>query len=194
MRVAVGSTNPVKEHATADALSSMPGAVVEAVDVASGVSEQPFGHAETLHGADTRAANALASGDFDLGVGIEGGVAEYDVDTADQGRSPVRPGEARGDAETSTGDLYLVMWATVTDGDRESRGGGPNLRLPDRVADRVRRGEELGPVMDDEFDMENVKENEGAAGVLTGNIIDRRGALEMAVAGALGPFVSDAYD
>ena len=54
-------------------------------------------------------------------------------------------------------------------------------------------GAEVGPVMDDEFDLENVARNQGAAGVLTGNGIDRRRALADAVAGALGPFVTDAY-
>jgi inosine/xanthosine triphosphatase len=172
MRVAVGSGNPVKRAATESALSSLPGTAVEAVAVDSGVSEQPTGTAETVAGAETRAERALAAGPFDLGVGIEGGVAE--VAGAD--------------------GLFLVMWAAVTDGERTGRGGGPTIRLPDRVAKRVRAGEELGPVMDDAFDLENVAEKEGAAGVLTGGGLDRERALADAVAGALGPFVTDAYD
>ena len=171
MRVAVGSTNPVKREATADAFASIAGATVESVAVASGVSEQPTGHEETVAGARARAGRALGAGGYDLGVGIEGGVAEF-------------PG---------TDGIYLVMWAAVTDGDTTGLGSGPSLRLPDDVAARVRDGGELGPVMDDVFDLENVKENEGAAGVLTGNVVDRRGALTTAVAGALGPFVTDAY-
>jgi non-canonical (house-cleaning) NTP pyrophosphatase len=65
--------------------------------------------------------------------------------------------------------------------------------LPDDVADRVRAGNELGPVMDDLLDTENVAERQGAAGVLTDGIIDRESALRHAVAGALGPFVTDLY-
>ena len=171
MRVAVGSTNPVKRDATAAAFSSIAGADVEPVDVASGVTEQPTGHEETIAGAETRAHRALAAGGYDLGVGIEGGVAEVD----------------------GTDGLFLVMWAAVTDGKTVGRGAGPSLRLPDDVAARTRGGEELGPVMDDVFDLEDVKEKEGAAGVLTGNIVDRESALTTAVAGALGPFVTDAY-
>lgn len=237
MRIAVGSTNPVKRGATEDAFASVAGVDIESVAVDSGVSEQPTGHAETIAGAETRARRALAAGvaessdpaaprtrsagdlaseatgspangvsgpssgrssdgatsgswsdsEYDLGVGIEGGVAEFD----------------------GSDGLYLVMWAAVTDGETVGQGAGPSIRLPDDIAARVREGEELGPVMDDAFDHENsdgrsssgsgagsrsLKENEGAAGVLSGNIIDRRGALTDAVAGALGPFVTDAYE
>lgn len=171
MRVAVGSTNPVKRGATEDAFASIAGTEIAVVDVDSGVSDQPTGHDETATGARTRARRALDAGAYDLGVGIEGGVAAYDW--AD--------------------GLFLVMWAAVTDGDTTGVGAGPSLRLPADVAARVRDGEELGPVMDDAFDLENVKEKAGAAGVLTGHAIDRRGALTTAVAGALGPFVTDAY-
>ena len=100
MRVGVGSGNPVKRRAVEAVLDAGEdafgeGATVEAVPVDSGVSEQPRGHRETVAGAETRARNALAAGAYDLGVGIEGGVA--DVAAA--------PG------------LFLVMWAAVADGD-----------------------------------------------------------------------------
>jgi inosine/xanthosine triphosphatase len=166
MRVAVGSGNPVKRDAVAAAL---PDATVEAVGVDSGVPEQPWGDDETIEGARNRAERALVGRECDLGVGLEGGVSE------------------RG------GDLYLIMWAAATDGDRTEVGAGPRLRLPDRVAERLRDGAELGPVMDDLLDTSGVAENEGAAGVLTGGITDRREALRTAVAGALGPFVTDYY-
>jgi inosine/xanthosine triphosphatase len=171
MRVGVGSGNPVKRRAVAAVVAA--DATVESVPVASGVSEQPTGHAETVEGAETRAANVLLeSPDFDLGVGIEGGVAEFE----------------------GTRGLFLVMWAAVTDGERVGHGAGPSLRLPDRIADRVRDGEELGPVMDDELGTAGIAEREGAAGALTDGRIDREEALSTAVAGALGPFVTDLYD
>ena len=172
MRVGVGSTNPVKRSATESALREFPGATVESVAVESGVSEQPVGDPETVEGAETRARNVLDAGDYDLGIGLEGGVAE--VEGAD--------------------GLFLIMWAAATDGDRTGRGAGPRLRLPESIASRVRAGEELGPVMDDVLDMDDVAEKQGAAGALTDHIIDREGALRQAVAGALGPFVTDLYD
>ena len=167
IRVAVGSANPVKLAATERALAPTCEATVEAVPVDSGVSEQPTGHAETRRGASRRAERSLP--DYDLGVGIEGGVADQ------------------------WGDLWLVMWAAVTDGERWGYGSGPSLVLPGRIADRVRAGEELGPVMDDTLGEDDVARNQGAAGALTGGSVDREGALASAVAGALGPFVTDHY-
>ncbi|WP_232687386.1 DUF84 family protein [Halobacterium zhouii] len=170
MHVAVGSGNPVKRDAIAAAL---PDAVVEAVPVESGVSEQPWGDDETVEGATNRAERALASGanaaEYDLGVGLEGGVAERN------------------------GDLFLIMWAAATDGEHVEVGGGPRMRLPDEVAARLQDGAELGPVMDDLLDTSAVAENQGAAGVLTGTITDRTEALRTAAAGALGPFVTEYY-
>ena len=172
MRVGVGSTNPVKAAATESALEAFSEVTVEPVAVESGVSEQPFSEAETVEGAENRARRVLDAGDYNLGVGIEGGVAE--IEAAD--------------------GLFLIMWAAVTDGERVGRGAGPRLRLPESIAGRVREDEELGPVMDDVLDMESVAEKQGAAGALTGHAIDRESALRQAVAGALGPFVTELYE
>ena len=176
MRVGVGSGNPVKRRAFEAVLNAGEdafgeGATVEAVPVDSGVSEQPRGHGETVAGAETRARNALAAGAYDLGVGIEGGVAQLEA----------APG------------LYLIMWAAVTDGDRLERGSGPALRLPETVAGRVRDGAELGPVMDYLLEESGVARGRGAAGALTGGRIDRTEALSAAVAGAFGPFATELY-
>ncbi|WP_348612086.1 inosine/xanthosine triphosphatase [Halobaculum rarum] len=177
MRIGVGSGNPVKREATERAVAGAGDfgdeAVVEACPVPSGVAEQPFGHDETRTGAMNR-ANAVLDKDpeaYDLGVGIEGGVAEY------EGRD----------------GLFLVMWAAVGDGERVGFGAGPSLALPDVIAARVRDGEELGPVMDDVLGESDVAKNQGAAGALTGGRVDRTDALRTAVAGALGPFVTDLY-
>ncbi|WP_436927812.1 inosine/xanthosine triphosphatase [Halosimplex amylolyticum] len=171
-RVAVGSTNPVKVRATERVADELFEADVTGVAVDSGVSEQPTGRAETVTGAENRAARALeAAPEAAYGVGIEGGVADLDD----------RPG------------LYLIMWAAVSDGERLERGGGASLRLPDDVAARIRSGEELGPVLDDLLDTEGLKERAGAAGVLTDGAIDRESALVHAVACAFGPFATDLY-
>lgn len=170
MRVAVGSLNPVKEAATAQALGDR---VTETLPVAvdSGVSEQPRGRSETISGAENRATAALAETDCAYGVGIEGGVAGVDG--------------AEG--------LFLIMWAAVTDGEHWGRGGGPTLRLPAEIAARVRDGEELGPVMDDHLGTEGIATDQGAAGVLTDGSIDRESALAHGVSAAFGPFLADVY-
>ena len=190
MRVVVGSGNPVKRDATARVFGE---ATVEAVAVASGVSEQPVGHTETRRGAATRAVRALDGGgdapvaDADLGVGIEAGVVTVEEVT------PAR-GIERADAVTAVGDgLSLVMWAAVTDGDRLAYGGGPTFPIPDHIAARVRAGEELGPVMDDVLGVDDVARKQGAVGVFTAGRVTRTDALETAVAAAAGPFLSERY-
>ncbi|MFB6124677.1 MAG: DUF84 family protein [Halanaeroarchaeum sp.] len=170
MRVAVGSENPVKRAATERAMGDV-ATVVESVAVDSGVAEQPWGEAETIEGAEARAHRARDAGDYDLGVGIEGGVAR--VDGAD--------------------GLFVIMWAAVTNGDVVGLGAGPRMRLPDRVAGRLEDGEELGPVMDDLLGSDGIAEAEGAAGVLTDRIVTREDALYQAVAGGFGRFVSGQY-
>lgn len=192
MRIGVGSGNPVKRRAvervlddpenpdddggpsggsTADRGARFADATVEAVPVASGVSEQPRGRAETVAGAENRATAVLAEGEYDLAVGIEGGIAAFE-----------------------DGGIYLIMWAAVDDGTRIGRGGGPSMRLPDAIAARVDAGEELGPVMDDVLDTRGVAKRGGAAGALTAGRVDRTDALATAVAGAFGPFVSPLYE
>jgi inosine/xanthosine triphosphatase len=171
MRVAVGSPNPVKRRATERAIGDV-ASVVAAEPVPSGVSEQPLSEAETIAGAANRAERALEAGEYDIGVGIEGGVA------------PVESLEGR----------YLTMWAAATDGETVGRGAGPRLRLPDHVTARLDDGEELGPVMADILGREGIAEEEGAAGALTNMIITRESSLRHAVAGALGPFVTSQYD
>nr|WP_231512919.1 inosine/xanthosine triphosphatase [Haloferax mediterranei] len=144
MNIAVGSGNPVKRRAVERAC---PDASVAAVAVDSGVSEQPTGHDETIEGAVNRAHQALEEGDYDLGIGIEGGVATFSAGT-----------DGRED------DIYLVMWAAVTDGERVGRAAGPSLLLPGGIADRIRAGEELGPVMDDVLGTNDIAKNEGCGG------------------------------
>ncbi|EMA45272.1 DUF84 family protein [Halobiforma nitratireducens] len=170
MRIAVGSTNPVKVEAVERTLERFEPNVTS-VGVDSGVSEQPRSIEETVTGAENRARRALSTTDADYGVGLEGGVARIDG----------VPG------------LSLVMWAAATDGRRLERGSGPTLRLPAEVADRLDSGAELGPVMDDLLDADGIAESEGAAGALTGGLTDRTQALGEAVACAFGPLRSAYY-
>ena len=180
MRVGVGSGNPVKRRAVEQALGSMRGddplgdseaVTVESVPVPSGVSEQPAGHAETVAGAENRADAVLDADEYDLAVGIEGGVARFE----------------------GTDELFLVMWAVVADGVRIGKGAGPSVELPDSVAARIEDGEELGPVMDDILGTTGVATRGGAVGAFTNGRVDRADALATAVSGALGPFVSTLY-
>ena len=187
MRVVVGSGNPVKVAATERAVGDRFDATVEGRSVDPGVAEQPRGRTATVTGARNRAAAAREAGG-DLGVGIEGGVTEFPQRGALRNPEVDDPAER----EAVTG-LFLIMWAAATDGDAWGVGGGPTIRLPDAVAARIRDGSELGPVLDDLLDTDGVGREQGAAGVFTDGIVDRESARTHAVAGALGPFVTDRY-
>ncbi|MFA9515700.1 DUF84 family protein [Halopenitus sp. H-Gu1] len=176
MRIGVGSSNPVKREAVVTAvgdatLDDDSPSTIEAIPVETGVSEQPRGHAETIRGARTRARNVVANG-YDLGVGLEGGVAEFE----------------------GVEGLFVIMWAVVDDGTTIGSGSGPSVRLPVEIERRVRNGEELGPVINDVLGEDDVATGRGAIGVFTAGRVDREDALAVAVSSALAPFLTDRYE
>ena len=165
--VAVGSTNPVKVAAVRGmVVLAWPEAQVKAVAAESGVSEMPMTDDEGRRGALARARAALAAGRADLGVGLEGA-----VDEGPEG-------------------MYLTNWVAVAARDgRVSVTHGGLLPLPACIAERVRRGDELGPVIDEYSGQANSKQHQGAAGFLTAGLLPRERAFETAVALALAPFL-----
>lgn len=164
----MGSTNPVKVAAAEAVFArAMPGAVVRAAAVASGVPDQPVGDEQTIAGARTRALAARAALDADFGTGIEGGVVEH-----------------------ADGSMRTCAWAVVVSRDgRLGTGGSLAMLLPPAVAAAVREGTELGVAMDRLTGAHDTKRGVGAVGVLTAGLIDRRAAYEVLVTYALAPFL-----
>ena len=171
--VVVGSRNPVKVAAVRAVLERAGrDARVTGVAVGSGVPDQPWGDAETIAGARTRAERALeATPAAALAVGLEGGVvAEPD------------------------GRLRTCAWAVVLDRTGiEGVGGSLSMPLPARVAARLRAGEELGLAMDAEAQVTGTRTGRGAVGILTAGLVDRQAAYEHLVAYALAPFLTPAF-
>ena len=168
-RVAVGSLNPVKVGAARAILHHLaPGARVDGVAVASGVSEQPWGDEETIRGALARALAARSAVDADWGIGIEGGVIAM-VD----------------------GGVRTCAWAAIVSRDgRQGIGGSLSLELPPRVAALVRSGLELGHAMDQVTGTQDVKRGLGAVGILTSGLVTRQRAYETLVAYAAAPLIA----
>lgn len=166
--IVVASGNPVKMQATMNGFRRMfPGETFESVSVsvASNVSDQPRSNEETLRGAIRRAGNARAAApDADYWVGIEGGVEETD------------------------GEMAAFAWVAVQAADLLGKGRTGTFFLPQSVADLVRDGEELGTADDIVFGRADSKRENGAVGLLTGNVIDRVALYEHAVILALAPF------
>jgi non-canonical (house-cleaning) NTP pyrophosphatase len=175
MKIMVGSTNPVKCNAVIQAVSeSYPHAIIEGVSVESGVSSQPFSDRETRQGARNRAraARDLAYvGNFHpplevfhqlqteysdnsqrtvLGVGLEGGVMEFE------------------------GALWSTVWVAVVDQhDAVWESSGARFQLPEVVADLLRQGDELGSIMDKLLGTTNTKQHGGMVSTVTLGFVDR---------------------
>ena len=174
-KVVVGSTNPVKIAAVRAVIARVaPEASVHAVDVASGVPDQPWGDDETQRGAAERARQALrlsTEADADLGVGIEGGVVlQHD------------------------GSVRTCAWAVASTRDGQTgTGGSLAMQLPLEVAALVIAGTELGHAMDQVALRVHTKRHAGAVGILTAGLIDRQRAYEPLVSYALAPFLAAEY-
>ncbi len=166
MRIVVGSNNPVKIGAVVDAFSQYyPDCVVIGEKVSSGISEQPMSEEETVKGATNRAMAALEYGDF--GVGLEGGVTMID------------------------GILFECAWCVIVDKEgKKGIGGGLYFELPKKVANKIKEGGELGPIMNELTGEDNVKEKSGAIGIFTRGRLDRKTAYAQLVTSALIKFVS----
>jgi inosine/xanthosine triphosphatase len=173
LRIAIASGNPVKRRATLEAACVALGRddiTAAAVEVASGVPEQPVGDDQTLLGARNRAAGARAiMPDADLWVGLEGGVAERD------------------------GVLECFAWSVVLGADDSGalvRGESRTATfiLPTEIATLVRAGVELGTATDRVFGATDTKRGTGTVGPLTGGVIDRVAFYAHATVLALVPF------
>jgi inosine/xanthosine triphosphatase len=166
-RAAVGSRNPAKIEAVRRVLARLaPACALEAVDVASGVPDQPVGDRATRDGARNRARAALAASDAELAFGLEGGVEH---------EPPV---------------VWLVSWvAVVTTDGRSGDASGLRMPLPVAVGDRLASGDELGTVIDDLFGVTASKQQTGAVGLLTEGFVSRTDAFADLVAMACAPLL-----
>lgn len=149
-KIAVASKNPAKIRAVEDCLAELAiQCEITAVETDSGVSAQPFSVEETRQGAVNRAVAAVAGG-FDFAVGLEGGVYDFD------------------------GTLYLCNWGALSTADgKVYTAGGAQIPLPDVIAQKLRDGLELGPVMDEYANETGIRHDKGAIGILTAGLLNR---------------------
>lgn len=166
-KISVGTTNPSKIEAVAmKARIQWPNCEIVPIKAPSGVSDMPLSDAECIEGAKNRAIYALKNSTTDLGVGLEGGVMMM------------------------PDGMMLVGWVAIIDRNNTcGLGSSARIPLPEFIAERVRNGEELGPVMDDVVSEHNTKHRGGASGILSGGLAKRSESFATAVAYALSPFV-----
>ena len=171
-KIIVASKNPVKIKAALAGFSVMfPGEQfeVKGISANSEVAEQPKNDKETLQGALNRANNAnIAEADADFWVGMEGGIEE------------------------KGGETEAFAWMVVRGKDGKiGKGRTGVFFLPKLVIDLLRQGKELGEADDIVFKRENSKQENGAIGLLTENVIDRTKYYQDAIVFALIPFKNE---
>ncbi|MCG5103845.1 DUF84 family protein [Oceanobacillus alkalisoli] len=147
MKVRIGSKNPTKIHACEAVFKEY---TVEGISVPSGVSPQPKTDEETRRGAINRAIAAFNLRETDIGVGLEGGVMLLN------------------------GSLYLTNWgALAVSHDEIYTAAGARIALPSAFLPELKQGKELGDIMEEYAQKENIRSNEGAIGIFTNDQIDR---------------------
>ena len=172
INLVIASTNPVKIQAAVSGFQRLfPDSELNviAISAPSGVAHQPLSDEETLRGALNRAANARAAHpSADYWIGIEGGV------------QPI--------GQEMTAFAWIVVRSKATIG----KGRTGTFFLPPAVVELIRQGKELGEADDVVFGRSNSKQDNGAVGLLTGNVIDRAHLYEQAMILALIPFKNEA--
>ncbi len=166
MRIAIGSTNPIKCNATRAVVKPLyPDAEFVSIDVPSGVSAQPWGNRETRSGALNRARAAQQQTAADLGVGLEGGVQDSEF------------------------GLMTAAWCVIVDPHgRIGVGGNSSVLLPPAVSEQLRQQYELGTVMDQFVKRQNTRYQNGAIGILTDDLETRQSAYAHIIRLALASF------
>ncbi|KAK3314871.1 NTPase [Apodospora peruviana] len=176
--IIVASQNPVKIDAARQGFQAMfpdINFVVRSMSVPSGVPDQPFSDQETFRGATNRAFNActvLPQADF--WVGIEGGVCH------DPNEEKVLQSFA-----------WVVVLGKSLDDESPGRAGKARTAtyyLPEETSTLVKGGKELGDAEDLLWGQTNSKQQNGSVGLLTGDVVDRKGYMQQAVVLALIPF------
>ncbi|UTM56720.1 inosine/xanthosine triphosphatase [Photobacterium sp. CCB-ST2H9] len=168
IHVIVASTNPAKIRAVEAAFCDVfPGQTlsIRGLAVDSGVRAQPMCADETLTGARNRVEHAKSQQpDAHFYVSLEAGL--------DEGAT--------------------FAWMVIDNGQVRGESRSASLPLPPQALARLHDGEELGDVMDDMFQQQNVKQQGGAIAMLTGHKLSRSSVYQQALILALIPFMNPA--
>jgi non-canonical (house-cleaning) NTP pyrophosphatase len=194
--IAVGSTRGPKLDAVHDALKLCaeqlnPSAQFEVFSFAvdSGVRHTPLSSMESMRGARqrTEALIRMAAGKdavYQYFVGLEGG-----LEVIEKTQSYERNWENIDSAGNGDRRVFLESWAYASDGSRGHFGRSGGIELPPALAHEVLdEGVELATAIDKFAGMSGIRDNQGAWGVLSNNLISRREAFRIALVAAFAPF------
>ena len=169
-QIVVASTNPVKINSAKQGFeAAMPDTVftVTGVKIKSGVSDQPMTSDETFTEAINRAQTAkVEQPNADYWIGLEGGVEDVE------------------------GEMRSVVWVVILSLQQIGKARASSFILPQKMADMIRSGMEMGDADDAIFGLTNSKQQMGAVGLMTKGAVDRTSLYREAVILALMPFLN----
>jgi len=164
IKIAVGSTNPIKIQAVRNALSNGSMQLISC-SASSNVRPQPLSDDETLQGAINRARHSLVQTDSFLAIGLEAGVVFLHD------------------------EVYLCHWAALVDRDHKTYStNGPLILLPKDYTQDLVKGKNLDEIMHERTGIENLGSKQGAVGFFTNNNLDREQMLTQMVRVLLGQY------
>ncbi|MFD1777584.1 DUF84 family protein [Fredinandcohnia salidurans] len=164
IQIAIGTKNPAKVDAIIQGFAGIE-AKFHQTSVSSGVSAQPFSDEETIQGAINRAKSALEKEGTDIGIGLEGGVVETEF------------------------GMFLCNWGAIVDKDNDPIiAGGARILLPSEIARELKKGIELGDVMEDFTKQKDIRKAEGAIGIFTNQYVNRKDMFTHVVKLLIGQF------
>jgi inosine/xanthosine triphosphatase len=169
LTIVIGSRNPVKINAARNAITNLLQVTdIECIGLAapSNVPEQPMNRAQTLEGALNRIAYCQQQQEADYYVAIEGGVDEFEYGPC------------------------TFAYVAICHNNQTSVSRSSSLPLPKVVFEALKQGEELGPVMDKLFNTQNVKQKQGAIGLLTSGLATRESVYNQTLLLAMAPFIN----
>ena len=167
MNIAIGTTNKAKIGAVETVVQQFfDHAEFTYHQAASEVSEQPRTTEETRQGAINRAKNTRIATDASLSFGLEGGVTEIE------------------------GVMYVCNWgALVVEDGTVFTAAGAQIVLPEEVAGEIRKGKELGPVMEAYTERRDIRQHAGAVGIFTNGLVNRQKMFEHIITLLVGQYL-----
>jgi inosine/xanthosine triphosphatase len=168
IKIVVGSKNPVKISAAQTAICdvlSLKEVECVGINAPSSVAEQPMTTEETKRGAVNRIQYCQQHIRADFYIAIEGGVDQFEYGPA------------------------TFAFVAIANQKHMSIGRSCNLPLPSVIYQALKSGEELGDVMDRLFNTDNVKQKQGAIGLLTNGLATRESIYRQAIILAMAPFI-----
>ncbi|WP_404342543.1 inosine/xanthosine triphosphatase [Pseudoalteromonas mariniglutinosa] len=168
LRIIVGSRNPVKINAAKHIFSlffTEHNIDCQGIDAPSGVPAQPIGEEQTRLGAENRVSYCQQHYEADFYVAMEGGAEQFSYGAA------------------------TFAFVVIANSEQSSIGRSSNLPLPQTMYNALLTGQELGDIMDQAFNTQNIKQRGGAIGLLTNNHATRESTYTQALTLAMAPFL-----